>query len=74
MKHDVTVSDFLRCFLNGNKEGEGLIRIVYQDTKKDAYFGTLKGFFDADNYNEMKDLIVKTANPCGLTGIVYLQV
>ena len=30
----VTVSDFLRCFLNGDKEGEGLIRIVYQNTKK----------------------------------------
>ena len=70
----VTVSDFLQCFLNGNKEGKGNIRIVHQDTKEDVYIGTLKGFFDADNFNEMKDLIVKTANPCGLTGIVYLQV
>ena len=70
----VTVSDFLQCFLNGNKEGEGNIRIVYQDTKEDVYMGTLRDFFDANNYNEMKELIVKTANPCGLTGIVYLQV
>ena len=70
----VTASDFLQCFLNGNKEGKGNIRIVYQDTKENVYMGTLKGFFDADNYNEMKDLIVKTANPCGMTGIVFLQV